>query len=577
MPYIVQEIIKENPDLVTVRGDESVQAALALMIEHEFSQLPIVDENDKPDGMITSESILHAINRFGVDLENLIVDHARIKAKTVRDDSDLFELLDRLRDTYAVLIVDGDGCLTGIVTNYDSAEYFRRRAEDIMHVEDIESLIKEYIQASYKNGDEEVDEARLSAAIQKITRSDKEQQETFLRALRHYLRLQTGKGAKPDPDTLDEVLNRHYKKEQPPRKFDQLTLNEYIALLLQDYSWRRYRPIFNLDRNTVRNLLERVRDTRNTLAHFRGEINQIQREQLRWTSKWLARHMDAIDNAFSDTVETPELALRETAPVQYYSVPIKDPAEIVPAEDEAEPGESRYASLAIWLQNQPPRKNLVKPSFSDIEKIIGGLLPPSAYEHRAWWANDSVGHVQSQQWLDVGWRVSSINMTSQVVRFSRMRDRQKAYIDFFSGLLNELRRQPGLKNIYSSPSGVSWHLLESIAVKGTGLASFTLAFGRGKKFRIELYIDSGDRAINKQLFDGLKKQQEEIEKELDQSLLWQRLDKKRASRIAIVFENVQIISLQSELDALQRKAIPATVEFRKVMLPRAQQVGRKIV
>ena len=577
MPYSVQEIIKENPDLVTAKADESVQDALARMIEHDFSQLPIVDEDYQPDGMVTPESILRALNNFGVGLDRLLVSHARIKADSFRDDSDLFELLDRLKDTYAVLIVDGQGCLKGIVTNYDSTEYFRRRAEDLMLVEDVETSLKDYIQAAYKDDEDEVDETKLTEAVQSITSSGKDQQNIFERALIHYLTLQNGSGVKPNREWLEQVLNKHYKFERQSKLFDDLTLDEYIKLLLRKEGWERYRPIFNLDRAAIRNLLNKVRDTRNALAHFQGEISLAQRKNLHFAADWLGQYVDMINDVFATEAVPQTLVIRETAPHKYYTTKDQTLDEIVPAEDEAEPGESRYAPLAIWLQNQHPSKNLVKPTFSKIEEIIGGPLPASAYNHRAWWANDSVGHVQSQQWLDVGWRVSSINMSTQVVRFSRMRDRQKAYIDFYSSLLTELQKQPGFKNINVAPNGSNWHLVESVAVNGEGLASFTLAFGRGKKFRIELYIDDGDKSHNEKLYDGLERQRGPIEQALRRDLLWQLLDKRRASRIAIVFENVRVNSLRSKLDELQRQAIPAIVEFREVMLPRVQEVGKEVV
>lgn len=132
MPFIVQDLINDKPNLVTAHLKEPVRHALARMIEHDFSQLPIVDERNRPVGIITTESILRALNNFGVGLEKLRVEHARTRAETFRSDADLFELLDRLQSTYAVLIVDGEGQLTGIMTNYDTADYFRRRAEDMM-------------------------------------------------------------------------------------------------------------------------------------------------------------------------------------------------------------------------------------------------------------------------------------------------------------------------------------------------------------------------------------------------------------------------------------------------------------
>ena len=140
MPFIVQELIEENPNVVSARLKEPVQTVLARMIEHDFSQIPIIDDERRPVGMITHESILRALNHFGVGLDKLLVEHARVRADMFRSDADLFELLDRLQATYAVLIVDGERRLTGIVTNYDTAEYFRRRAEDMMLVEDIETM-----------------------------------------------------------------------------------------------------------------------------------------------------------------------------------------------------------------------------------------------------------------------------------------------------------------------------------------------------------------------------------------------------------------------------------------------------
>jgi CBS domain-containing protein len=54
-----------------------------------------------------------------------------------------------LKNTYAVLIVNAEGSLIGIVTSYDTTEYFRRRVEDMMYVEDIESTLKDFIRAGF--------------------------------------------------------------------------------------------------------------------------------------------------------------------------------------------------------------------------------------------------------------------------------------------------------------------------------------------------------------------------------------------------------------------------------------------
>ena len=579
MPYIVQELIEDNPTLVTASPDEPAQSALARMIEHDFSQLPIVIDENKPVGMITSESILRALNNFGVGLDRLRVEHARVKADEFRSDADLFELLNRLRDTYAVLIVDGERHLLGIVTYYDAAEYFRRRAEDMMHVEDIETTLKDYIQAAYTAGEDEIDEEKLDEAVQRITDSGQAQREKFERALIHYLTLQ-GEGGKVklNQEWLDQVFRNHFDDKRPLRKFADLTLYEYTELLLDKNRWPRYRVVFNLDADAVRTLLDKVRDTRNALAHFRGEISSAQRDHLRFCANWLAQYQDAIANLFAPRMVAQTAVVREQQVT--YDVDTSpggdDIPVITPLEDEADPRESRYAPLAIWLQNQPPEKNQLALSFSEIKEIIDGPLPETAYRHRAWWANDSMNHPQSQQWLEVGWRVASVNMNDQTVRFARIQERQKAYIEFYGALINDLRKMPSFDRIQVLPDGTSWHWIKSVSANGKGLASFNYSFGRGQIFRVELYIDSGNRELNKQLFDGLLAQKDDIEGKLGQELTWQRLDKRRASRVALIF-NGSITDSEEELAKLRQKAAPAMEQLVQIMEPRVEAVAQEVL
>ena len=79
MPYTVQQLIEGHQVPVKVAPDEKAPRALELMIENDFSQLPVVDENDKPLGIVTSDSILRALNNFGIALTELQVSHAIVK------------------------------------------------------------------------------------------------------------------------------------------------------------------------------------------------------------------------------------------------------------------------------------------------------------------------------------------------------------------------------------------------------------------------------------------------------------------------------------------------------------------
>jgi hypothetical protein len=187
-----------------------------------------------------------------------------------------------------------------------------------------------------------------------------------------------------------------------------------------------------------------------------------------------------------------------------------------------------------------------------------------------------VGHVQSKQWLDVGWRVASINLSQRFVRFSRIEGRQRAYIDFYNVVDDELRKLRGFEHLAVSPDGGNWHAVKGIAGGGRTLASLNFSFGRGGIFRVELYIDTGDREINKDLFDALHSERKKIEEEVGHELEWQRLDTRRACRISRVFEG-RIIDSSESLQILAEKAGVAMEALTRVMEPRVISIGQHLL
>lgn len=62
---------------------------------------------------------------------------------------------------------------------------------------------------------------------------------------------------------------------------------------------------------------------------------------------------------------------------------------------------------------------------------------------------------------------------------------------------------------------------------------FSWSTAQNKYFRVELYIDVGDQASNKALFDRLRQRATELEERLGMPISWERLDTKRASRLAV--------------------------------------------
>ncbi len=74
-----------------------------------------------------------------------------------------------------------------------------------------------------------------------------------------------------------------------------------------------------------------------------------------------------------------------------------------------------YPRLAAHLASTNGRTLAM--DLAEIERIVS-WLPPSAFRERAWWHNDP-STIQARTWLDAGWRVTSINIRTQRVRFSR--------------------------------------------------------------------------------------------------------------------------------------------------------------
>ncbi len=543
MPYQVQQIIEGKGMPVCITKDEPVSKALALMIEHDYSQLPVVkkesDYDRVPEGMITHEGILRGVRNFNAKVEDLKVRDVMTSAPIYNIEDDLFDILDRLKETNAVLIVHSWAPdLMGIVTSYDTAEYFRDRTEDLMRVEDIELMVKEFIKSAYFDQNGELNEDKLNSAVAQVT---------------------------------------SYKKQSEKQlSFADLTLADYISLLFFKDTWVVVELVFGVQKTFVSELLNGVREIRNALAHFRGNISAEQRDKLKFGAEWLTRcyeeyqaklERERIERKLARfDAQKESLATIEVTPTATSSTS-SSPTDFLLIE--APTGEGRYAPLADWLQSQPGGIDEVKLSFEKIEEIIGGPLPNSAYEHRAWWANDSQEHPQSKLWLEVGWRTNYLNRTEKQVTFVRIHEREKAYIEFFSKLLAELREKADFPIKQISADGTNWVVCQTITSPGLVVAQFNYSFARGKRFRVELYIDTSNKETTKQAFDRIYVQRSALENVLGE-LSWERIDEKRASRIA-VYHAGAITDDDEQLTALRGWAVEKMIALYKTLEPVASK------
>lgn len=540
MPYQVEQLIKGKGAPVSVLIDDPVTKALSLMIEHDYSQLAVIERGERFDtvaGMITYEGILRGVRNFNAKIDDLKVRDIMVDPPLCSIEDDLFDILDRLRDTNAVLVLHSMAPdLVGIITSYDTTQYFRNRTEDLMRVEEIEVMVKDLIRATYANDDGEVDFTKLNAAIARVVPNG-------------------SKGA----GTADDQ-----------KRFEKLTLHDYINVLLMPDTWPFVEPILGVQRDFARALLTGVRDTRNALAHFRADdITPEQRDQLRFGAEWLTHRQQE----YQAKVQEQKLKLLnaqiERGEIKIVPVPGKEePATIgLPAGKqtiaeytvtEADEGGGRWAALADWLQSQPGRVDDIPLTFTEIEEITKSPLPESARKYRAYWANDTVSHLQSQQWLAAGWRTTYINLTEGRVTFSRIREREQAYIAFYSNLLDDLRKTAKMPVREVSPDGVSWIVIQTLPRRGGQNGVFGFSFTRDNRMRVELYLDLGDQSQTKAAFDNLLAQKDQIEAQAG-SIEWERLNTRRASRLAQYHDGA--ITDDTNHPELRRWAVETMIKF----------------
>ncbi len=96
MAITVQDLRESRQELslITVKYDELAKNALSKMLENNYSQLPVVDHDEKLMGIISHHSILNAIQTFNVDIDSIRVSHATEKCKeTCKIEDDLSDVI----------------------------------------------------------------------------------------------------------------------------------------------------------------------------------------------------------------------------------------------------------------------------------------------------------------------------------------------------------------------------------------------------------------------------------------------------------------------------------------------------
>ncbi len=81
------------------------------------------------------------------------------------------------------------------------------------------------------------------------------------------------------------------------------------------------------------------------------------------------------------------------------------------------PKGDKYVGLANYLKGRNDSSIII--SFTEIEKLIGDILPASAYKHRAFWSNTRT-HSVAFGWIDTDYKTDSVDFINKHVTFKRM-------------------------------------------------------------------------------------------------------------------------------------------------------------
>jgi CBS domain-containing protein len=399
MLFPLNRILDEDQELLCVHQDQTVREALSLMVENDFSQLPILTKTGKLVGLINEETIIrrYFFSEGEVLLLDLTVDQCQTPVRTISFDRDIFDALELLKDSYAIVVIDDNNQPMGILTDYDMATWFHELTGDLLIIEDIETSLRQIYQSILTDEDDSNQSLKNAFGAQK-----------------------------DDPS-------------QPRITFEQLSFGQLIRTITHDENWGNFQEVFQ-PREMFHQFMEQVRKNRNQLAHFRGRLDRIQHNALIETIHWLeSRPFKSLRN---------EVQVREI-----------DTSKI---DRLRERREGKYSPLRDWLEIQKGSGvNRFQVEFKDIEELLGEKLPDSARNHRAWWGNHYSEHGQARAWLNAGFLVDGVDFETEIVEF-RM-SRTALYPGIFFGLLQgTLKARPGitqasrhsLDNWFSFSSGV---------------------------------------------------------------------------------------------------------------------------
>lgn len=361
MSILLSELAQGHEKLVCAKRNTTVQQALDIMLPRKFTQLPIIDEDRRLIGVVSEHSIVstfHEVKKTYDSLAKLAVTHCLdIGMNTLTPQDDVFAAMDRLETAPYVILIDATHVPIGIVTSYDTGQLFSAMGEVLVRARDIEELLREYIRRAF-----------------------------------------------PSDESMKAALLKSFPNDGH-KDVDRLTFGDLISIIVNSKNWQLFDEVLG-PQHMFRHYMERARDIRNDIAHFRRKVDKPQDiESMMRSLEWLQARK--------------RLPLRLV--IEARAVLVANAALAVEGTTVKAVSEPNYEALRGWLashhrEEHGPSEAIVV-SFADIEQILGVPLPQAAAEHRSWWSNDEQ-QPHAKAWLSARWYASDVDLMERRVTFT---------------------------------------------------------------------------------------------------------------------------------------------------------------
>lgn len=111
---------------------------------------------------------------------------------------------------------------------------------------------------------------------------------------------------------------------------------------------------------------------------------------------------------------------------------------------------SRYEPLTVFLKSRD--HDVTSMTFQEVEAVIGRSLPPSAYEHRAWWSNNPSNNTMTRAWLAAGYKTAQVDLAGGQLTFRRI---ERAFAPARDEVPED-QIPEALKGLYGALRGTVW-------------------------------------------------------------------------------------------------------------------------